>query len=196
MDYIQEHCEHNALTAGGDRVVHGGPKYYKPERITAEMIEELRRLKSFDPEHLPEEILLIEAFHRRFPHLTQIARFDAGPGHSGQVPEKKVHTENKKDPKSENKTSDLNPQIAKRAYELYEQRAKQDGHADQDGREAEKEIEKDRPHKGAYPTIQNICFSCLFLPYFETASWSTSSSTSCEAVSKSDKKSNKNQTFE
>jgi acetate kinase len=36
----------------------------------------LRQLSPFDPEHLPEEILLTEAFHRRFPHLTQIACFD------------------------------------------------------------------------------------------------------------------------
>jgi len=29
-----------------------------------------------DPEHLPEEILLTEAFHRRFPDLPQMACFD------------------------------------------------------------------------------------------------------------------------
>jgi acetate kinase len=57
-------------------VVHGGPKYSKPQRITAEMIEELRGLSPFDPEHLPEEILLTEAFHRRFPGLPQVACFD------------------------------------------------------------------------------------------------------------------------
>ena len=65
-----------ALTAVGHRVVHGGPKYSEPQRITAEMVEELRALSPFDPEHLPEEILLIEAFHRRFPDLPQVACFD------------------------------------------------------------------------------------------------------------------------
>jgi acetate kinase len=40
------------------------------------MVEELRRLSPFDPEHLPEEILLAEAFHRRFPELPQVACFD------------------------------------------------------------------------------------------------------------------------
>jgi acetate kinase len=40
------------------------------------MVEELRRLGPFDPEHLPEEILLTEAFHRRFPDLPQVACFD------------------------------------------------------------------------------------------------------------------------
>jgi acetate kinase len=40
------------------------------------MVEELRRLVPFDPDHLPEEILLTEAFHRRFPDLPQVACFD------------------------------------------------------------------------------------------------------------------------
>ena len=53
-----------------------GRSISKPQRITAEMIEELHRLSPFDPEHLPEEILLIEAFHRRFPDLPQVACFD------------------------------------------------------------------------------------------------------------------------
>ena len=70
----------------GHRVVHGGPKYSKPQRITAEMVEELRRLSSFDPEHLPEEILLTEAFHRRFPDLPQVACFDTAFHHDLPVP--------------------------------------------------------------------------------------------------------------
>jgi acetate kinase len=57
-------------------VVHGGPKYSQPQRITAEMVEDLHRLSPFDPEHLPEEILLTAAFHRRFPNLPQVACFD------------------------------------------------------------------------------------------------------------------------
>jgi acetate kinase len=76
MDWIEERSGRDALTAVGHRVVNGGPKYYKPQRITAEMIEELRRLSPFDPDHLPEEILLTEAFHRRFPDLPQVACFD------------------------------------------------------------------------------------------------------------------------
>ena len=53
-----------------------GRSISKPQRITAEMVEELRRLSPFDPEHMPEEILLTEAFHRRFPDLPQVACFD------------------------------------------------------------------------------------------------------------------------
>jgi len=76
MDWIEERSGHDGLTAVGHRVVHGGPKYSKPQRITTEMIEELHQLSPFDPEHLPEEILLTEAFHQRFPALPQVACFD------------------------------------------------------------------------------------------------------------------------
>ena len=76
MDWIEKRSGRNALTAVGHRVVDGGPKYSEPQRITAEMVEELRSLSPFDPEHLPEEILLTEAFHRRFPDLPQVACFD------------------------------------------------------------------------------------------------------------------------
>jgi acetate kinase len=76
MDWIEERSGRDALTAVGHRVVHGGPKYYEPQRITAVMVEELRGLSPFDPEHLPEEILLTEAVQRRFPDLPQVACFD------------------------------------------------------------------------------------------------------------------------
>jgi acetate kinase len=76
MDWIEERSGRDALTTVGHRVVHGGPKYSQPQRITAEMVEELHRLSPFDPEHLPEEILLTEAFYRRFPDLPQVACFD------------------------------------------------------------------------------------------------------------------------
>lgn len=64
------------IRAVGHRVVHGGPDYYEPQRITAAMLGELSRLSRFDPEHLPFEIALIEAFANRRPELVQIACFD------------------------------------------------------------------------------------------------------------------------
>jgi acetate kinase len=76
MDWIEERFGGGTLTAVGHRVVHGGPKYSEPKRITRELVEELHRLSPFDPEHLPEEILLTGAFHRRFPDLPQVACFD------------------------------------------------------------------------------------------------------------------------
>ena len=76
MDWIEKRGGRDALTAVGHRVVHGGPKYSQPERITSKIVEELHQLSAFDPDHLPEEILLTEAFHRRFPDLPQVACFD------------------------------------------------------------------------------------------------------------------------
>ncbi len=45
------------------------------------MVENRRNLSPFEPEHLPGEILLTEAFHRRFPDLPQIAGLDTALHH-------------------------------------------------------------------------------------------------------------------
>jgi hypothetical protein len=45
------------------------------------------------------------------------------------------------------KPLDVTPQIARRAYELYEQRGRQDGRAIQDWGQAEREIRKHEHHK-------------------------------------------------
>jgi acetate kinase len=82
MDWIEDRIRRGELTAVGHRVVHGGPKYSEPQRITTEMVEELHQLQPFDPEHLPEEILLTEAFLRRFPDLVQVACFDTAFHHN------------------------------------------------------------------------------------------------------------------
>ncbi|HWG46066.1 MAG TPA: acetate/propionate family kinase [Gemmataceae bacterium] len=64
------------VAAVGHRVVHGGPRYRDPQRVTPELLDELRRLIPLDPAHLPGEIALIEAFQQHCPNLPQIACFD------------------------------------------------------------------------------------------------------------------------
>jgi len=64
------------LSGIGHRVVHGGMRYRDPERVDAAMLEELRRISPFDPEHLPAEIALLEAFGARYPQVPQVACFD------------------------------------------------------------------------------------------------------------------------
>jgi acetate kinase len=59
----------------GHRIVHGG-SYFEPQRVTAELLDELRRISSFDPEHLPAEIELVELLQRRCPNAEQIVCFD------------------------------------------------------------------------------------------------------------------------
>ena len=49
MDWIEKRSGRDALTAVGHRVVHGGPMYSEPQRITAEMVDELPRSQSVRP---------------------------------------------------------------------------------------------------------------------------------------------------
>jgi acetate kinase len=64
------------LDAIGHRVVHGGPEYSQPHRITPELIAELKELVPLAPDHLPHEIKAIRATSHAYPDLTQVACFD------------------------------------------------------------------------------------------------------------------------
>jgi len=76
MDWIEKRIGHEALTAVGHRMVQGGPKYSEPQLITKEILDDLYQYEAFDPEHLPQELMLIEAFICRFPDLPQVLCFD------------------------------------------------------------------------------------------------------------------------
>jgi acetate kinase len=66
-----------ATVAGiAHRIVHGGSKYVGPQRITPEVLADLRRIRPMDPDHLPGEIAVVERFHRRLPDVPQVACFD------------------------------------------------------------------------------------------------------------------------
>ena len=67
--------EFSSVRAVGHRVVHG-MNHIKPETITQELLDELHRIAPYDPDHLPREIELIEAFRKRHPKLHQVACFD------------------------------------------------------------------------------------------------------------------------
>ncbi len=47
-----------------------------PQRITEELVADLRQLVPFDPEHLPSEIALVEALAAAHPAVPQVACFD------------------------------------------------------------------------------------------------------------------------
>ena len=63
------------VAAVGHRIVHG-LKHAEPRRVTPKLLRELNRHSAFDPDHLPGEIGLIEAFARRHPQTPQVACFD------------------------------------------------------------------------------------------------------------------------
>ena len=81
LDWIEENENNYGLIAVGHRIVHGGPNFYEPQRLTLELVEELRQLIPLDPVHLPEEILIIETMQQRFPDLLQVVCFDAAVHH-------------------------------------------------------------------------------------------------------------------
>ena len=64
-----------SVRALGHRVVHG-MKHTEPEIVSQELLDELHRISPNDPDHLPREIELIEAFRQRHPKLPQVACFD------------------------------------------------------------------------------------------------------------------------
>jgi acetate kinase len=76
MDWLKPRCDNQGLAAIGHRIVHGGPQYCQPQRICAKMLNALHRFSPFDPEHLPAELILIEAFQQQFPEIQQVACFD------------------------------------------------------------------------------------------------------------------------
>jgi acetate kinase len=76
MDRLGRVVGLKSIAVVGHRVVHGGNRFHRPERITPEVLEALRRIVPYDPDHLPGEIGAIEAFRRFDPDLPQVACFD------------------------------------------------------------------------------------------------------------------------
>ncbi|MGK0186440.1 MAG: acetate kinase [Verrucomicrobiales bacterium] len=75
IDWLEKQDGFELVRAVGHRVVHG-MKHTAPEVVTPELLDELHRISPYDPEHLPGEIELIEAFSQRHPKLLQLACFD------------------------------------------------------------------------------------------------------------------------
>ncbi len=75
IDWLEGQKGFGTVQSVGHRVVHG-MQHTAPELVTPELLSELRRLSPIDPDHLPREIELIEAFRQRHPKLPQVACFD------------------------------------------------------------------------------------------------------------------------
>src|ERR1700674_90384 len=74
--WLSEHGYLSPLTAAGHRLVHGGPRYREPQRITPQFLSEIEQLVALDPDHAPGAIRGIQFISRRFPELPQVACFD------------------------------------------------------------------------------------------------------------------------
>ena len=75
IDWLEKQVDFELIKGIGHRVVQG-LEHTKPEKITDELLEELKKISAYDPEHLPEEIKMIAIFRKRYPDLVQIACFD------------------------------------------------------------------------------------------------------------------------
>ena len=75
VDWLESQALFKTLGGVGHRVVHG-MLHTEPERVTATLLNELKSIVPFDPEHMPREIELIEALQRRHAQLPQVVCFD------------------------------------------------------------------------------------------------------------------------
>jgi acetate kinase len=62
--------------AVGHRVVHGGPRLTEHQRITPEVLAELRACVHFAPLHIPLALELIDAAQAAYPEVPEFACFD------------------------------------------------------------------------------------------------------------------------
>jgi acetate kinase len=74
--WIKEFGRGRPPTAVGHRIVHGGPLYDRPVRISAEVIRNLQGFVPLAPLHQPNNLAPVEAIHRRRPEVLQVACFD------------------------------------------------------------------------------------------------------------------------
>jgi acetate kinase len=75
IDWLGKQKESRSLSAIGHRVVHG-LGHRQAVFIDDALLEELQGIRSYDPDHLPGEIRLIQLFRRQKPGLPQYACFD------------------------------------------------------------------------------------------------------------------------
>jgi acetate kinase len=75
IDWLESQPLFKSIGGVGHRVVHGMLRAV-PELVSAELLQELRQIIPFDPEHLPRELELIEFLRRRRPELRQVVCFD------------------------------------------------------------------------------------------------------------------------
>ena len=76
LDWLAAHLERDSLLAVGHRVVHGGADFSAPQPLTPAVLAKLAALGALDPEHQPQELLLVRAIGARFPAAAQLACFD------------------------------------------------------------------------------------------------------------------------
>jgi acetate kinase len=75
IDWIAQTVNIDNIDAVGHRIVHG-LQHTQPEVVSPVLVDELNRISTYDPEHLPLEMLLIQTVKKSHPNLLQVACFD------------------------------------------------------------------------------------------------------------------------
>ncbi len=76
LDWVNGHEAGMKVVAAGHRIVHGGPKFHNPMRITPELVRQLAALTPLAPLHEPHNLAPVRALARDYPDLAQVACFD------------------------------------------------------------------------------------------------------------------------
>jgi acetate kinase len=76
LPWVQQQLRGRGLDALGHRVVHGGMKYARPQRITPALLTELEALNPLAPLHQPHNLAPIRVVMEHRPELAQVACFD------------------------------------------------------------------------------------------------------------------------
>jgi acetate kinase len=74
--WLESHLSGEKLAAIGHRVVHGGPDFSQPVRVTPQILVELRKLIPLAPLHLPANLAPIEITSKKWPGVPQVVCFD------------------------------------------------------------------------------------------------------------------------
>ena len=76
FDWLDAQIGLASIEAVGHRIVNGGAKYREPQRVTTQLLEELRGISAYAPGHLPSELAQIDLFRERLPNVQQVVCFD------------------------------------------------------------------------------------------------------------------------
>ncbi|WP_295533229.1 acetate/propionate family kinase [uncultured Thioclava sp.] len=78
LDWIETHDSGMTLIGAGHRIVHGGPKFAAPVRLSKAITRKLAALNPLAPLHQPHNLVPVRVLSASHPHLPQVACFDTG----------------------------------------------------------------------------------------------------------------------
>lgn len=76
LEWLETNGWHERLDAVGYRIVHGGPRYRRPQVVSAELMQALDTLSPSYPEHLPGAIEVVRTVQQAYPDATHVLCFD------------------------------------------------------------------------------------------------------------------------